>query len=82
MYSTPTLATRFSRNTGVLRADAPLSEDQMRDALGASPPVRQAHPVNSATAAGFAISTAVFGVSRPSSQTGPPRGPVRRRTRQ
>ena len=32
MYPTPTLATRFARNTRVLRADAPLSEDQMRDA--------------------------------------------------
>ena len=32
MYSTPTLATRFARNTRVLRADAPLSEDQMRNA--------------------------------------------------
>jgi len=32
MYSTPTLATRFARNTRVLRADAPLSEDQMRHA--------------------------------------------------
>jgi len=32
MYSTPTLATRFARNTRVLRADAPLSEDQMRGA--------------------------------------------------
>jgi Domain of unknown function (DUF932) len=30
MYSTPTLATRFARNTRVLRADAPLTEDQMR----------------------------------------------------
>jgi hypothetical protein len=30
MYSTPTLATRFARNTRVLRADVPLSEDQMR----------------------------------------------------
>ncbi|UUX95399.1 DUF932 domain-containing protein [Aquabacterium sp. J223] len=30
MYSTPTLATRFARNTRVLRAEAPLSEDQMR----------------------------------------------------
>ncbi len=36
MYSTPTLATRFARNTRVLRADAPLSEDQMR---GAAPSV-------------------------------------------
>jgi hypothetical protein len=32
MYSTPTLATRFARNTRVLRADSPLSEDQMRTA--------------------------------------------------
>ena len=32
MYSTPTLATRFARNTRVLRADVPLSEDQMRTA--------------------------------------------------
>jgi hypothetical protein len=32
MYSTPTLATRFTRNTRVLRGDAPLSEDQMRSA--------------------------------------------------
>ena len=32
MYSTPTLATRFARNTRVLRADVPLSEDQMRSA--------------------------------------------------
>lgn len=32
MYSTPTLATRFARNTRVLRADSPLSEDQMRAA--------------------------------------------------
>ena len=32
MYSTPTLATRFARNSRVLRADAPLSEDQMRSA--------------------------------------------------
>jgi len=32
MYSTPTLATRFARNTRVLRADQPLSEDQMRAA--------------------------------------------------
>ena len=36
MYSTPTLATRFARNTRVLRGDAPLSEDQMR---GAAPSV-------------------------------------------
>jgi hypothetical protein len=32
MYSTPTLATRFARNTRVLRAEAPLTEDQMRAA--------------------------------------------------
>ncbi len=32
MYSTPTLATRFARNTRVPRPDAPLSEDQMRSA--------------------------------------------------
>jgi hypothetical protein len=32
MYSTPTLATRFARNTRVLRADVPLTEDQMRAA--------------------------------------------------
>ncbi|KNZ30846.1 MAG: hypothetical protein AD742_20150 [Methylibium sp. NZG] len=32
MYSTPTLATRFARNTRVLRTDSPLSEDQMRTA--------------------------------------------------
>ena len=36
MYSTPILATRFARNTRVLRTDAPLSEDQMR---GAAPSV-------------------------------------------
>ena len=30
MYSTPTLATRFARNTRVMRGDQPLSEDQMR----------------------------------------------------
>jgi hypothetical protein len=30
MYSTPTLTTRFARNTRVLRTDSPLSEDQMR----------------------------------------------------
>ena len=36
MYSTPTLATRFARNTRVLRAEVPLSEDQMR---GAAPSV-------------------------------------------
>jgi len=32
MYSTPTLATRFARSTRVIRADSPLSEDQMRAA--------------------------------------------------
>ena len=32
MYSTPTLATRFARNTRVMRADQPLNEDQMRSA--------------------------------------------------
>ena len=32
MYSTPTLATRFARNTRVLRAEQPLGEDQMRAA--------------------------------------------------
>ena len=32
MYATPTLATRFARNTRVLRADAPLSEKEMRGA--------------------------------------------------
>ena len=32
MYSTPTLATRFTRNTRVLRAELPLGEDQMRAA--------------------------------------------------
>ena len=32
MYSTPALATRFARNTRVLRADQPLGEDQMRAA--------------------------------------------------
>ena len=32
MYSTPTLATHFARNTRVLRTDVPLSEDQMRRA--------------------------------------------------
>ena len=36
MYSTPTLATRFARNTRVLRAEAPLSEDQMRGAAPSS----------------------------------------------
>ena len=32
MYSTPNLATRFARNTRVMRGDQPLSEDQMRAA--------------------------------------------------
>ena len=32
MHSTPILAARFARNTRVLRAEAPLSEDQMRSA--------------------------------------------------
>ena len=32
MYSTPTLATRFARNTRVMRGDQPLSEGQMRAA--------------------------------------------------
>jgi len=32
MYSTPTLATRFARNTRVMRGDLALSEDQMRAA--------------------------------------------------
>jgi Domain of unknown function (DUF932) len=32
MYSTPTLATRFARSTRVLRAEVPLTEDQMRAA--------------------------------------------------
>ena len=32
MYSTPTLATRFARNTRVMRGDQPLNEDQMRAA--------------------------------------------------
>jgi hypothetical protein len=32
MYSTPTLATHFARNTRVLRAEQPLGEDQMRAA--------------------------------------------------
>ena len=30
MYSTPTLATRFARNTFVVRSETPLAEDQMR----------------------------------------------------
>ena len=36
MYSTPTLATRFARNTRVMRGDQPLSEDQMRAAAPSS----------------------------------------------
>ena len=32
MYTTPTLATRFARNTFALRSDIPLTEDQMRRA--------------------------------------------------
>jgi hypothetical protein len=32
MYATPTLATRFARNTFVVRSEAPLAEDQMRRA--------------------------------------------------
>ena len=32
MYATPTLATRFARNTRVMRGEQPLSEDQMRAA--------------------------------------------------
>jgi Domain of unknown function (DUF932) len=32
MYSTPTLVTRFARNTRVLRSETPLDEDQMRQA--------------------------------------------------
>ena len=32
MYATPSLATRFARNTRVMRGDQPLSEDQMRAA--------------------------------------------------
>jgi Domain of unknown function (DUF932) len=32
MYATPTLATRFARNTFVMRSDTPLAEDQMRQA--------------------------------------------------
>ncbi len=32
MYSTPTLATRFARNTFVARSETPLAEDQMRRA--------------------------------------------------
>ena len=32
MYSTPTLATRFARNTFVVRSETPLAEDQMRHA--------------------------------------------------
>jgi hypothetical protein len=32
MYATPTLATRFARNTFVVRSEAPLAEEQMRHA--------------------------------------------------
>ena len=32
MHSTPTLATRFARNTHIIRSDSPLAEDQMRSA--------------------------------------------------
>jgi hypothetical protein len=32
MHATPTLATRFARNTRVLRSDTPLAEEQMRTA--------------------------------------------------
>src|SRR6187551_3835934 len=32
MHSTPTLATRFARNTHVIRSDTALAEDQMRSA--------------------------------------------------
>ena len=32
MYATPTLATRFAGNTFVIRSEAPLGEDQMRQA--------------------------------------------------
>ena len=32
MNSAPTLATRFARNTRVLRSEVPLAEDQMRSA--------------------------------------------------
>ena len=32
MYSTPTLATRFARNTFVVRSETPLAEEQMRQA--------------------------------------------------
>ena len=32
MYATPTLATRFARNTFVVRSETPLAEDQMRRA--------------------------------------------------
>ena len=32
MYSTPTLATRFARNTFVVRSETPLADDQMRRA--------------------------------------------------
>ena len=32
MNTTPTLATRFARNTFVVRSETPLAEDQMRSA--------------------------------------------------
>jgi hypothetical protein len=32
MHSTPTLVTRFARNTHLIRSDTPLAEDQMRSA--------------------------------------------------
>ena len=32
MYATPTLATRFARNTFVVRSETPLADDQMRQA--------------------------------------------------
>ena len=32
MHTTPTLATRFARNTFVVRSETPLAEDQMRQA--------------------------------------------------
>ena len=32
MYSTPILATRFSRQSNVVRSESPLDEDQMRRA--------------------------------------------------
>jgi len=36
MYATPTLATRFARNTRVMRSEQPLSEDQMHAAAPSS----------------------------------------------